>query len=369
VANALFFCYSRLNLIFLFSFRVVPPMFKLSQKLLFAGLLFSVAYSPAFAQDSDMQELVDRIERMDRDIKALNLKVYRGGGLSTPPSASTAAEAAETAVETAPAQELSGPLGARLSIRMNELESQMRQMTGQLEETAYRISQLTTRLEKLVVDVDYRLTSLEGGTPAERPLDAAASENTAPVQTPNGISGQNLAAPNQPVTQTPAQPGVLGTLSQSDLSSAPSAQTPVTQTPSQEESVDLAALSPKELYDQSRKLLVTGNYAAAEKSFQSFLELHKDDTLSGNARYWLGETYYVQGNFPQAASVFLEGFQKDQRGAKAPDSLLKLGMSLRNMGKTKEACATFSKLRADFPKLPAHLSKTLQRESSAATCG
>ncbi|WP_135076248.1 tol-pal system protein YbgF [Terasakiella sp. SH-1] len=338
--------------------------------LLSTSFLLTAPLLPASAQDADMQALLDRLERMDRDIKALNLKVYRTGGATAEGAASTPAIG----------EDVSGPLGARLSVRINELESQMRQMTGQLEETAFRISQLTSRLDKLVVDVDYRLTALEGGTPGMEPQASLAPQTQGEVKLPTGMTGQQLAPPSSTLTPpvqtqpTAPQPGVLGTLSGSDMKNPaltapkPVASTPPAPTQPAVPVQETVKLTPKAQYEKSRQMLMRGEFGPAEKSFKSFLETNKDHKLAGNVRYWLGETYYVQGNYAQAASTFLEGYQKAPRGAKAPDSLLKLGMSLTHMDKKREACATFSKLRADFPKMPAHLSKTLERSRSAAKC-
>ncbi|NVK20444.1 MAG: tol-pal system protein YbgF [Methylocystaceae bacterium] len=326
------------------------------KKLLATTFLVTMVALPVQAQDEELQKIVDRLERMDRDIKALNLKVYRGAD-------------AVSAVSSSTGEDVSGPLGARLSVRINELESQLRSMNGQIEETAYRISQLNTRLDKLVADVDYRLTALEGGNPAARPSQNAEIDPAMDApKTPSGISGQQLTPPpggQQPTMGT--QPGSLGTLNGKDLEgtqpTAPADEQPVAN------SVETANLTPEALYQQSRQMLMRSEFANAENNFKAFLETHKDHKLTGNVRYWLGETYYVQGNYAQAASTFLEGYQKDPRGAKAPDSLLKLGMSLSRMDKTREACASYDRLRSSFPKLPAHLSKTLERERTSAKCG
>jgi len=333
------------------------------KKIFATAFLLGSLSMPAFAQDADMQGLVDRLERMDRDIKALNLKVYRG----TETVASTTGEA------------LSGPLGSRLSVKTNQLESQLRELTGQLEETAYRITQMTTRLDKLVADVDYRLTALEGGNPSARPdLGNLSGLQNQQAPTTSGINTQTLTPPSpSQVTPSPNAPklGILGTLNGRDLEQNNTPKPTTSPLPVTKEAVkvpdaglDVANLTPEAMYDGSRQMLLRGDFAGAEASFKSFLDVHKDHKLSGNVRYWLGETYYAQRDYNQAASVFLEGYQKTPRGAKAPDSLLKLGMSLSYLNKTREACATFSKLRSDFPKLPAHLSKTLERERTNANC-
>ncbi|WP_417796052.1 tol-pal system protein YbgF [Terasakiella pusilla] len=329
------------------------------KKLLATTFLVTVIALPVQAQDEDLRNVIDRLDRMDRDIKALNLKVYRGTDV-TPSSDGASAGTGEA---------VSGPLAARLSVRINELESQLRAMNGQIEETAYRISQLNTRLDKLVADVDYRLTVLEGGNPAVRPPQAtnAQGQSQTPA-TPNGVSAQQLGTPST-ATQGNAEAGTLGTLNGQDLTGAQTSTAQPGEQAQQAAAQAAADLTPEALYQKSRQMLMRSEFANAESSFKAFLDKHKSHELAGNARYWLGETYYVQGNYAQAAGAFLEGYQKDTRGAKAPDSLLKLGMSLSRMEKTREACASFDKLRSAFPKLPAHLSKTLERERTNAKCG
>ena len=110
------------------------------------------------------------------------------------------------------------------------------------------------------------------------------------------------------------------------------------------------------------------NYDKAELALQEFVKLHPKEKLTGNARYWLGETYYVRAAYVQAAEVFLEGYQADPKGPKAPDSLLKLGMSLAGLNKKREACAAFDKLTKDFPKISAGIRNTVKREKQKNSC-
>lgn len=342
-------------------------------KFLRYAVVLTFLTSTAWAQDVNLTDMVDRLERMDRDLKALNLKVFRGDD----------AAAASVASSGGQAESLSGPLGARLSIRINELEGQMRQMTGQIEETTFRISQLNARLDKLVADVDYRLTALEQGAgvaPVAQGQTAPTEDNfdtSASATTPTGIGAAPLNAPSgeqaTPAVPAPAAgPSSLGTIAPQDLAALEnrtvSSGTPAPATSPETASAPATGQTPKQAYEAARQQLIRGDVVSAEQGFKDFLGRHQGHDLTGNVRYWLGETYYVQGNYTQAAAVFLEGYQKDEQGAKAPDSLLKLGMSLRRIERLKESCAAFDQLRAAFPKMPAHLSKTLERERSAAQC-
>ena len=94
--------------------------------------------------------------------------------------------------------------------------------------------------------------------------------------------------------------------------------------------------TPQQQYDYAFGLLRQANYAGAEEAFSAFLVENPDHTLAGNAKYWLGETYYVRGNYQQAAVTFAEGFESYPDNSKAPDNLLKLGMSLASLGSTQD---------------------------------
>ena len=110
-------------------------------------------------------------------------------------------------------------------------------------------------------------------------------------------------------------------------------------------------------------------YEEAEIAFKAFIKSHGEDALAGNAHYWLGETYYVRKDFMHAAQAFFEAYQKFPSGAKAPDSLLKLGMSMSNMDKSTEACTTYGKLRQEFSgAMKAPIEQALNRETQRLKC-
>ncbi len=101
-------------------------------------------------------------------------------------------------------------------------------------------------------------------------------------------------------------------------------------------------------YENAFSLLKNGNYDAAEREFETFLQNNKGHPLAGNAKYWLGETFYVRGDFDRAARIFAEGYQQYPDGAKTADNLLKLGLSLSSIGNNKDACIALNQLKKDF---------------------
>ena len=334
-----------------------------------------VAPSPAASQD--VQALLDRIERLERDIRTLNTQISRGDGAVVETGADSNLSAGAT---------LSGAGVARIDSRITALENDVRSATGAFEDLDYRILELTTTLEKLVGDVDFRLSELENklGSGAMSGMQS---------QTPQ----MSTVAPAGTVTQVMAQSSndVLGTITETELlqggntAEAPAAAaeedattqaltTPtVTQPESIVESATIAApaaapvpqLSPQDQYTQAFGLLRQAKYDDAAIALQTFVNQHPGDPLAANARYWLGETFYVRSEFVRAAEVFFEGYRIAPGGPKAPDTLLKLGMALGNLGKKAEACAAFTKLAGEFPNASTNVRNTMERERQRNGCG
>lgn len=331
------------------------------------------------AQNTGVQELLNRVDRLQRELSTLQRQVYKG---EAPPPAA--------------ALPLSPGAGnprdsARHSIRITQLEGELQQLTGRIEEIGFRTQQIQARLEKLVSDMDRRLTALEGGT------QSGAESGTVPQSVGNPPSNVGLTL-RPPPAQAPAStlapsapargaaPGVLGTIPQNMAVSSPRgpanvppqpplraqpapSATPAAQTAAVAPAAVLPAGTPKAQYDYALSLMLKQqNFAKAETALKSFIETNPNDGLTGNAHYWLGETFYVRKSYQDAAFAFAEGFQKYPKGNKAPDSLLKLGMSLDRLEKRREACTAYSRLLSTFPKAGARMKARVQREQSRAKC-
>lgn len=293
--------------------------------------------SRAWAQKDDTGPLYDRLERLERDIRTLNTRLSKGGPPPSPAAAGTAdvrstAGVGEHAI-------------ARFQVRLSALEEELRLTTGKMEETTYLLDQIQQRLDKLAGDVDFRLGAIEKELRAAsaRTLPKAPRVSVAPSQP--GVRREMLGT---------AAPANLGTITESELRAAQSDLLP--------------RKTPKERYTFAFGLLRQANYEQAEKAFKEFLRLHGDDPLAGNARYWLGETFYVREDFAEAAKIFFKNFQKEPRGPKGPDTLLKLGMSFAGLNKKRDACAAYDKMMKDFPEIPANLAKTVARERQRSGC-
>jgi tol-pal system protein YbgF len=125
---------------------------------------------------------------------------------------------------------------------------------------------------------------------------------------------------------------------------------------------------PQQLYEQAYGFLLQKDYGAAEQSFDDFLKRHPAHHLAGNAQYWLGETFFVRGQYRPAAAAFLKGYKDYSGSQKAPESLLKLAMSLNRLGQKDAACSSFKELATKFPTPPAHVRSLAKTERQRAGC-
>lgn len=346
---------------------------RLSVILLLAGTALPAGVTSSWAQDA---QTLDRINRLERDLQTLQRQVYRGG---TPPASASSGGGSLTDAGS------DGSSAAnRLNARIDELENQIRQMTGRFEEVEFASSQANRRIDKLVEDVDFRLNQLErGGQPQgqQSAPQTGSVEQVKPNAQQQGVPAQGMPVARGSTSSTPGQAptreGVLGSMpadAQGRPLSAPNQpqQNPQTARATAPAAASgkgkLPAGSPQERYNYAYKLLVQSDYADAESAFREFLGAHPQDALAGNAQYWLGETYYVRGQYEPAAQAFLQGYQGYPKGAKAPDSLLKLGMSLAAMKKNPEACAALGQLGKDFPSAPPHVKDAATRERGKIGC-
>lgn len=276
---------------------------------LFAGALFLLCAVPAtagFAQTAnDTSALVNRLNQLETDMQTLSRSVYRG---EKPPVSTSSGDMGGSAI-------------SNFEVRLSQIEERQRALTGQIEQNTFQIQQLTDRLNKFQADMEMRL----GGTdsvPKSYSADPARPSGADSVPRPSMVaSGTLYAEPSGSISG-----GTLGTLS-SDSGADPA----------------------QVLYDSAFNDIRDAKYESAESKFKKFMNEFPSHTLAANAQYWLAETFYVRGNYPQSAKMFAQGYQDYPKGAKASDSLLKLGLSLAKMDKKDDACLSFQQLKKDFP--------------------
>ena len=132
--------------------------------------------------------------------------------------------------------------------------------------------------------------------------------------------------------------------------------------------VSLPEGAPKQQYDFAFEFLKRQDYPKAESTLRDFLKRHPKDPLAGNAQYWLGETYFVRGDFQQAAVEFMAGYQNYPKTNKGPDNLLKLGMSMAKLNQAQGACTALGRLAKDYPDAAATLLTAAKTERTKLKC-
>jgi tol-pal system protein YbgF len=275
----------------------------------------------ARADDTDLRAVNNRLDRLERSVNDLQQQSYGGGSSSSGDSAPAGGGSASSADTQA---------------RLNDIEEQMRSLTGRIDELSHKIDQTAQDLQSYKADTDLRFKDMQGGAGAA----------------PAPAAGAPAAAGGAPM---PLKPGATAGASAPAAAAAPAAPT-----------VTLPNGTPQVQYDFAIDLLKRGQFPQARDALKQFLSEHPKDPLAGNAQYWLGETYYVQGQYKDAADSFLKGYTTYSKSSKAPDSLLKLGMTLSQLGQKDAACATFGQLKEQFPNAsPAVVARNKQERQKA----
>ena len=161
-----------------------------------------------------------------------------------------------------------------------------------------------------------------------------------------------------PVLPGASQPQDLGSISYKDtetkqenqeIQSVETTNTVVTETFVSEEKI-LPEGTASEQYEFATSFLKVGDYNMAERAFREFVDRNPEHDLAGNAQYWYAETFRIRQLFTDAASAYLEGYQKYPKSQKAPINLLKLGVSLVQIGEKDQGCLMISGVKKEYPK-------------------
>jgi tol-pal system protein YbgF len=267
---------------------------------------------------------------------------------------------------TPPAKAFNAPLdgaapqgAAELRMRFNDMAESLRTLQAHTDRLLLQMQALTQRVESGKADNEFRFQALESGV---RRANAGISSTSSE---PEVIGFVRRAAPVEGL-ETPVS---------ASASSSASAAAPLVG------EGDLSTLQnfgrqpraplkdPKALYNRALKDLQAGKYGGAEADFASLVEAYPSHKLAGNSQYWLGETFYVRRQYKQAAEAFLAGYTTYARSQKAPDSLLKLGMTLNALGEKKTGCDALAELGAKFPDASSSIRKRAQIERKRAGCG
>ena len=238
-------------------------------------------------------------------------------------------------------------VGANYETRLSTLEEELRTINGQVEQLGFAIRRLDQNNQRLQMDYDQRLTKLESNV--------------------NSLTTEAATRAAQPVPSASAPEGSLGGLkTQRDGRVTGAVNAPVA--PVLPDAPAEATMTPQEQYENAFGLLRQAKYDEAEKAFKDFIDNNPKDKLLDNAKYWHAETLYVRGRFAESSAGFADAYQQNTQGTKAPDSLLKLSMSLAALNKTPEACTALAQLKLKYPNASVTVKNRANEQRAKLKC-
>ena len=300
----------------------------------------------------DLSPIIDKLNSLEKDIRDVQRKINT------------------TTINTESNQNITNPTDvADHEIRILELENQLRKTYGLIDELKFKINTLIQQTKEFNIEIDEKISALN------EIIYNLKDKNIVTFSNENNLSEEsnNSDSVTQPeeigVIKNNTNDSTVEVLAKID----PSGKVQVIKKNNEnntnnETTINVKEAEPQEVYQRAYNLLSKGEYAAAETAFKSFIKKFPENSLSSNAYYWLGETFYVRQNYQLAAYNFANGYKNFPKGAKAADQLLKLGISLHALKKNSEACTTFSKLSQEFSELPQRIEKRAQTYSNKLEC-
>lgn len=326
-----------------------------SKTLVFAFTFFltiNLSLMNSYAQDNN-EIIINKLESLERDIRDVQRKIYQGKEITTNN------ESSETS-------NISSSKGiADHELRLIELEEKFRTTNGIIEELNYKIDMLEEKNKELLSKLNLinienneipKISNIEENieeqVTEEYPIYPGMANKEDNVETEennmidNTVSNSTVEILATMDTNTGNDQIVKNNINNDQSKNLDNKDNNIISSPK----------TPEQIYQRAYNMLSNGDYEAAESAFIKFIKDYADNKLSSNAYYWLGETFYVRKNYQLAAYNFAAGYKKFPEGAKAPDQLLKLGISLYSLDKSLEACSAFKKLDKDFTNLPPRIS-------------
>jgi tol-pal system protein YbgF len=300
----------------------------------------------ALADNHNIGELIDLIQK---DLKTLEKAVYSGSVNNDKSNNRKGFDKNSEDVLT------------RHLLKLSEIENQFQELTNKFEEINFKLDKLSSRMSKVQVDNQVRFQDIENSFT-------------------NGKSNKKLSSKpkeqSQKILPGSSQPQDLGSVSYKDtesnettqkIQSIETASSIVTEKFVAEESI-LPKQSPEKQYEFATSFLKVGDYNTAERAFREFVKTNPEHKLAGNAQYWYAETFRIRQLYTDAATAYLEGYQKYPKGQKAPINLLKLGVSMVQIGEKAQGCKMIEGVAKQYPKANQSVLQKAKYESKKFEC-
>ena len=332
-------------------------MFKKCTKIFTYIISISLISFNATSEELSMREILEIIQK---DLRTLERAVY---------SESFQKNSGE---EASLNDKVTEDILTRHLLKLSEIEKQFQNLTNKFEEVNFKIDKLSSRLSKTQADNQLRFQELENNSSfvqsdQNNEQNLSSNENNENTET-------DLA--KKKILPGTSQPQDLGTISYKDMTdtsetqaiqSVETTKTILTENFINEEKI-LPNASPLEQYEFATSFLKVGDYNMAERAFREFVDTNPDNDLSGNAQYWYAETFRIRQLYTDAASAYLEGYQKYPKSEKAPINLLKLGVSLVQIGEKDQGCLMIAGVKKQYPNATQSVLQKAKYEEKKFEC-
>ena len=315
---------TRMNKNIIFSLKII---------LIFIFINFNLSKIHAEENES----MLDLITSLQRDIKTLEKAVYSKD--SNINNSSSAISGSEDDILT------------KHLLKLSDLEEQFKALTNNFEEINFKLDKLSNRITKIQTDNQVRFQDIESNTSNNKLTKKKNLPGSDQPQDLGGISDTDVAS--------------LETVQKTQ--SIESAGTVITETPERAEKL-LPEASPEKQYEFAISFLKVGDYETAEYALREFIDLHSEHDLAGNAQYWYGETFRVRQLYQDAATAYLDGYQKYPKSSKAPVNLLKLGVMLVQIGEKEQGCSMIIGVKDQYPKANQSVIQKAEYEKKKFNC-
>ena len=304
-------------------------------------IILTASINLAKSEENDISVILNKLEKLQSDIQTLEKAVY---------SSST---------ETQSSVSFSGNDEDALTrhlLKLTEIEEQFQNLTNQFEEINFKLDKLSNRITKIQSDNQIRFQDLEKGY--------VSQENTDVASEPKKLPGSS-------------EPQDLGSISETDVNNLETVQktksieatsSVITEEAERSEKI-LPEGAPEKQYEFAVSFIKVGDYETAEIALREFVDTNKNHELAGNAQYWYGETFRIRQLYVDAATAYLDGYQKYPKSPKAPINLLKLGVTLVNIGEKEQGCSMIMGVGTEYPKAKQSIIQKAEYEKKKFKCG
>ena len=302
-----------------------------------------------FVQPSSAENHVGEIlETIQRDLKTLEKAVYSDANSSD-----------STNSTTIKFDQNSEDVLTRHLLKLSGIESQFQDLTNKFEEINFKLDKLSNRLSKIQSDNQLRFQQIEENSVIASETKKLVSSNKKNKLLPGSSKPQDLGSVSYKETETE------NTTQQTQ--SIDTASAIVTEIFNSEERI-LPEGKPEKQYEFATSFLKVGDYTTAEKAFREFVLNNSEHELAGNAQYWYAETFRIRQLYTDAATAYLEGYQKYPKSNKAPINLLKLGVSLVQIGEKDQGCLMIVGVEKQYPKAKKSVLQKAKYEEKKFEC-